>query len=139
MNVTDLPFNRFLGIAIAQNEGSVLSLPNDVRYTNHLGTVHASALLALAEATSGEYLIRELSDIGFEVWPVVRRFEGKFRKPAIGAVSSKVTVSPETKEAFISTLKGKGRALLEVAVDVHDEHGTHALAAVVEWLVARKE
>jgi acyl-coenzyme A thioesterase PaaI-like protein len=89
MDIVSLPFNQLVGITHSGNKGSVLSLPNDLRYTNHLGTVHAAALLALAEATSGEYLIRELKSIGFEVVPVVRRLEAKFRKPAVGAVFSK--------------------------------------------------
>ena len=139
MNITDLPFYNFIGIAHAQKEGCVLTLPNDARYTNNLGTVHASALLAVAEASSGDYLIRELDGIGFEVLPVVRRLEAKFRKPAFGAVFSKMSVSKEKRDEFISTLRSKGRGLLEIPVDVHDEKGTHALAAVVEWFVARKE
>ena len=139
MNITDLPFNSFIGITRSQEEGSVLSLPNDPRYTNHLGTVHASALLALAEATSGDYLIRELGDIDFEVLPVVRRLEAKFRKPAFGAVFSKMNVSDEKKEAFTSALKSKGRGLLEIPVDVYDGEATHVLSAVVEWFVARKD
>ena len=64
--------------------------------------------------------------------------EAKFSKPAWGAVFSKIAVSPEKKDVFAATLKSKGRALLELAVDVHDEKGAHALAAVVEWFVARK-
>ena len=139
MNITDLPFNRFIGIARSEKEGSVLSLPNDLRYTNHLGTVHAGALLALAEATSGDYLIKELQGIGFDVLPVVRRVEAKFRKPANGAIYSTVNIAPEKKEEFVSMLTTKGRALLEIPVDVHDENGTHALAVVLEWFVARKE
>lgn len=138
MEITDLPFNRFLGLERAPQESAALSLPGDVRYTNHLGTVHASALLALAEATSGDYLIRELSGWEFEVVPVVRRLEAKFRKPAAGAVTSTCNVAPETRAEFVATLKTKGRALIEIAVDVHDEHGTHALAATIEWFVARR-
>jgi len=139
MHITELPFNRFIGITKADEEDTVLSLPNDTRYTNHLGTVHASALLALAEATSGDYLIREFADVGFEVLPVVRRLEAKFRKPAFGAVFSKMNVGREKKEEFTSALKSKGRALLEISVDVYDETGTHALTAVVEWFVARRD
>ena len=52
MKITDLPFNQLIGITAAEKDDGMLCLPNDVRYTNHLGTVHASALLALAEATS---------------------------------------------------------------------------------------
>jgi acyl-coenzyme A thioesterase PaaI-like protein len=139
MNIADLPFNRHIGIVHSSKADSILSLADDVRYTNHLGTVHAAALLALAEATSGEYLIRELKDIGFAVVPVVRRLEAKFRKPAHGAVFSTMTVGPELKNEFVATLQSKGRALLDITVDVHDENGAHALAAVVQWFVARKE
>lgn len=138
MNIVDLPFNRFIGLACSEREGSVLSLSNDVRYTNHLGTVHASALLALAEATSGDYLIKALNGIGFEVLPVVRRLEAKFRKPAYGAVFSTLGVAPEKKAEFLSTLRAKGRALIEIQVDIHDEQGMHALAATIEWFVARQ-
>jgi acyl-coenzyme A thioesterase PaaI-like protein len=139
MDITAIPFNRTVGIARSSRDGSLLSLPDDVRYTNHLGTVHAGALLVLAEASSGEYLIRELGSVPFPIVPVVRRVEAKFRKPALGAVSSSVSVPPEKRAEFIATLAGRGRALLEIHVDVRDEHDTHALAATIEWFVARKE
>jgi acyl-coenzyme A thioesterase PaaI-like protein len=138
MTIEELPFNQLIGITRSDRENSVLSLPNDIRYTNHLGTVHAGAQLALAEATSGEYLLREFKDVGFEVVPVVRRLEAKFRKPAYGAIFSKVNVTPEKKEEFISSLRNKRRALLEIQVDVFDEKDVHSLAAVIEWFVARK-
>lgn len=139
MNILDLPFNQFIGLTRPLKPGAVLSIPNDPRYTNHVGTVHASALFALAEATSGSYLIQEIGDVGFEVLPVVRRVEAKFRKPAFGAIHSSWSVSPEKKDEFMTTLKQRGRALIEIMVDVHDERGTHALTATIEWFVAKKE
>lgn len=137
MEITELPFNQLIGIRTAKAPTRMLALPADARYGNHLGTVHASALLALAEATSGAWLLREFRDLGFEVLPVVRRIEAKFRKPARGEVSSEAAVAAEQKAEFVATLAAKGRALLTVHVDVYDEHGTHALAAEVEWFVAR--
>lgn len=139
MEITDLPFNRFIGLTRAPDSGAVLSLPADARYGNHLGTVHAGALLAVAEATSGEYLVQTFSDVGFPVVPVVRRVEAKFRKPAQGAVHTKWNVTPAAAAEFRAALTAKGRALIEVPVDVFDEHGTHALAATFEWFVARQE
>lgn len=137
MKIADLPFNQLIGITPSA-EGT-LSLPGDVRYTNHLGTVHASALQALAEAASGDWLIRAMAGADGEVLPVVRRFEAKFRKPAMGAVFSEVTIAEEAKEEFISTLAARGKGLLEIRIDVRDEHGTHALSAVAEWFVARRD
>jgi len=55
--VLDLSFNRFIGLQGA-DEPHLLRLPASERYLNHIGTVHASALVALAEASSGEFLPR---------------------------------------------------------------------------------
>ncbi|MBI5381782.1 MAG: YiiD C-terminal domain-containing protein [Opitutae bacterium] len=139
MDVTSLPFNHFIGIAHAPQPDGRLSLPGDPRYTNHLGTVHASALFALAEAASGDCLAREFSDLGIAVIPVVRRVEAKFRKPAVGAIFAQASITAEKKAEFVATLTGKGRALLEIAVEIQDEKGTSALTATVEWFVARKD
>ncbi len=139
MDVTALPFNRLVGIVRSEKDGGGLTLPADVRYTNHLGTVHAGALLALAEAASGEFMLKEFAGLGFEVLPVVRRLEAKFRKPAHGAIVASVRMTPDQRNDFVATLTTKGRALAELDVDVHDESGTHALAAKIEWFVARKE
>ena len=63
MDITKPSINEFIGIAHAESDGFLLQLPSDLRYTNHLGTVHAGALMALAEASTGEILIRSIGDI----------------------------------------------------------------------------
>jgi len=89
MDITELPFNRFLGLRKAPAEGgALLVLPESPDYANHLGTVHASAQFALAEVTSGEFLFRNLPAIAGLV-PVVRRFEAKFKRPANGMLISR--------------------------------------------------
>ncbi|MFN0077217.1 MAG: DUF4442 domain-containing protein [Prosthecobacter sp.] len=133
--VLDLPFNRFIGLQKA-DEPQMLMLPAGRQYLNHLGTVHASALLALAEASSGEWLLRQLGGLT-GVIPVVRRLESKFRKPANGAVKSSVTTKAEPIEALKADLAAKGRALIEVSVELHDEGGQHVLSAAVEWFITR--
>jgi len=65
MDVTALPFNRFLGLEKgASKSGLLVSLPASAQYTNHLGTVHASALLAVAEAGSAEFLLQHFHEVG---------------------------------------------------------------------------
>src|SRR4029453_7238033 len=99
MDVTHIPFNVLVGIERAEVDGALLQLPSDPRYLNHLGTVHASALLALAEASSGEFLFRHLNSLdGFA--PVVRRLDAKFRKPAKGLIVSSASVAPGTLTRF---------------------------------------
>ena len=135
-SVTELPFNSFLGIQSAPDSAQLLRLPSGGQYLNHLGTVHASALLALAEASSGEFLLRHFG-VTDSIVPVVRRIEAKFRKPANGAVTSKASAAPEALAQLAADLAAKGRALISVAVELHDESGTHALSASVEWFIQR--
>lgn len=88
MDVTQLPFNKFIGLERCEKEkGFLTSLPDKPEYTNHLGTVHASALFAVAEAGSGEFLFRQFK-VTADLLPVVRHAELKFRKPVKGRVSA---------------------------------------------------
>ncbi len=136
MDITKLPFNAFIGIEHAQTDDALLRLPSGARYLNHLGTVHASALLALAEASSGEFLLRHLGS-GDGLVPVVRRLESKFRKPAKGSVTSTASATPEALAKLSTELTSKGRSIILVTVELHDESGTHALSATVEWFIQR--
>lgn len=133
--VVDLPFNQFIGLQQA-SEPNLLTLPAGGQYLNHLGTVHASALLALAEASSGEFLIKHLGHVEGLI-PVVRRLESKFRKLAHGSVTSTITTKPEQLDIVISDLEAKGRALVSIAVELHDQDAEHVLSATVDWFIAK--
>lgn len=135
MTVTELPFNKLIGLLPAEAP-QTLRLPADPRYLNHLGYVHASAQLALAEASSGEFLLRQIGSASGTV-PIVRRIEAKFRKPAEGEVTSPASANPEQIDQFRSELAAKGRAFITVAVELHDEKGAHTLSAAVEWFISR--
>lgn len=135
-SVIELPFNRFLGLQQASESLQVLRLPAGEQFLNHLGTVHASAQLALAEATSGEFLLRHLGSTS-GLMPVVRRLEAKFRKPANGAITSTITTPPETLDQLRTDLAAKGRALVSIVVEVHDESGAHTMSASVEWFITK--
>jgi acyl-coenzyme A thioesterase PaaI-like protein len=133
--VIAIPFNRLLDLQPANDEAKLLQLPAGGQYLNHLGTVHASALLALAEASSGEFLLRSLGGADGMV-PVVRRLEAKFRKPANGVITSAAAVTDDALNALRAGLAGKGRGLIFVYVELHDDSGAHVLSATVEWFIA---
>lgn len=135
-SVTELPFNRYIGLQTASTAEKLLQLPAGEQYANHLGTVHASALLALTEASSGEYLLRHFGSSAGVV-PVVRRLEAKFRKPANGTVTSAASATPDALAQLDADLAAKGRALISIAVELHDTSGAHALSATVEWFIQR--
>jgi acyl-coenzyme A thioesterase PaaI-like protein len=136
MDITHIPFNALVGIERAEVEGALLQLPADPRYLNHLGTVHASALLALAEASSGEFLLRHLNSLD-GIAPVVRRLDAKFRKPAKGLIVSRANVAPDALTQLDGELAMKGRSLVSISVELHDQVGVHVLSATIEWFIQR--
>jgi hypothetical protein len=69
------------------------------------------------------------------VLPVVRRIEAKFRKPASGAIYSRLGNLGSLMGEFRATLSARGRALIAIPVDIFDMTGAHVLAATVEWFV----
>ena len=136
MDVTQLPFNRLIGLEAPEDGGLLVTLPAGPQYTNHLGTVHASALLAVAEAGSGAFLVRHLGS-GDEFVPVVRRLEARFRKPASGPVSARAAVPPDEVVRWSQELADRGRVSASVPVEVVDTAGVVVLSAVVEWFIVR--
>jgi len=137
MDVTQLAFNRFIGLEAADVGGEYLvRLPEGDQYLNHLGTVHASALLAVAEAGSGAFLLHHVA-LGDEFVPVVRRLEAKFRKPAHGRVAARCSLAADTVGQWSAELAARGRVLIRVPIEVVDAQGVVVMSATVEWFVAR--
>jgi acyl-coenzyme A thioesterase PaaI-like protein len=137
-SVTELPFNTFLGIQIGNDPAHLLRLPSGSHYLNHLGTVHASAQLALAEASSGEFLLKHFG-CSDGIIPVVRRLEAKFRNPANGSITSTASAAPESLAQLDAELSSKGRSLIPINVELHDESGVHTLSATFEWFIQRNK
>jgi len=137
LDVTALPFNRLVGLETAPPEsGYLLSLPAAERYLNHLGTVHAAAQLALAEATSGEFLLRRFGAASGTA-PVVRRLEARFRGPAHGRLSSRASAEDGALAKLVTDLEARGRGRVRVSVEIVDERHVVTMTAVVEWFVAK--
>lgn len=134
---TEVPFNHFLGLQIAAEPAKLLQLPAGGQYLNHLGTVHAGAQLALAEASSGEFLLRAFDASLAGLVPVVRRVEAKFRQPARGSLTATASTAPGAMEQLRTDLAAKGRAFVRVTVELYDGAGTHTLSATVEWFITR--
>ncbi len=73
MHATDLAINQTLGMQLAPEDcGHLLEMPESPLLLNHVGTVHASVQFALAEACSGEFLLRHLGDMQSRVFAVLR-------------------------------------------------------------------
>ncbi len=135
ISITEIPFSKLLDIQTTQDPSQLLRLPSGAQYLNHLGTVHAGAQLAFAEASSGEFLLRQLGSAADNVVGIVRHFAAKFRKPAHGALVSTASTAAGALDQIKADLTLKGRAFVSINVELHDESGAHTLSAVVDWFM----
>jgi len=134
VDVTAIPFNRFLGL---RADGATLTLPADPNYQNHVGTVHAGAQFALAEAASGQWLLSHFGAEAAGNRAVVRHADVKFRRPATGELTAHADAALDEVERFLDTLSRRGRAAIEVHVRLLDAEGSVTLEASFEWFAQR--
>ena len=139
MDVTELPFNRFVGIQKCVNsEDGIFYLPEQPQYLNHIETVHASALFSLAEASSGQFLAQHLKLDADSIIPVLRRGEIKYRKPATGKIRSRGTFDAEAWDQFHDSFARKRRALIAFAIEILDQDNRVVALASYEWFVTER-
>ncbi len=137
MNVIEIPFNKFLGLQKADTDDDfILKLEERKEYLNHLGTLHASTLFALAEATSGEYLLNQFKDYELNIIPVVRKVEIKYSKPGNGTVYSKADFTATNTNEIIDELNNKKRVIIKVRVDIYNENLNKLMTSIFDWFVA---
>ena len=137
MTTLEIPMNKYLGIYKIRDDEFLLAMEADEKLQNHVGTLHATALFGLAEASSGEFLLEEFSEMIAEVIPVVRKAEIKFSKPSSGRVKSKAMFFESEKVDVLYQLETSKRALVKVKVDIYNEAGQNVLYSIFQWFVVR--
>jgi acyl-coenzyme A thioesterase PaaI-like protein len=83
-----VPFNRYLGLEILDagaGTGSV-KLPEGPHLLNHVGSQHAAALFAVAEAASGAAMAGAFADLMAQATPLARSAQISYLKPARGPI-----------------------------------------------------
>ena len=136
MKTIEVPFNKHLDIKSAgKNSEFHLFLNARAEHLNHLGTIHASVLFSLAEATSGEFMLNSFKSISKDVIAVVRKAEVKFRKMVNGKISAKAELVDTTKEEVLDELKKRERALVKVKAEIYDSDLYKVFSSVFEWFI----
>jgi len=136
MKIREVPFNRFLGIKPSAREGYILELANTHNLLNHLGTLHAGALFSLAEATSGEFLLRQFHNSDLDIIPVVRKADIKYSRPAESAVYSTADFAENSVDEVYAGLKERGKVIIEVKVELYNDIDERIAASTVHWFLA---
>jgi len=138
MDVTQIPYNKLIGISHSERDDRFLKLEFTHNNKNHLGTFHASAQFALAEAGSGLALQSNFPHLAHSVVTVLRKSEIKFKKAAQTEIHAEASISTDAKEQLERQLERKGRGTIEVSVDIVDQNGTVTMTGIFEWYVQKQ-
>lgn len=137
MNITDIPFNKFIEIAVSDSDEMGLELEFKENLKNHLGTFHASAQFALAEACSGQLLQKQFPHLENSVVPVLRKSDIKFKRPAQSKILAKAAIDADSRIEFETQLEKRGRATIVVSVEIKDHEGTITMSGTYEWFIQK--
>ena len=139
MDILSIPFHRLLNIEPNQKGGEfIFQIEERPELHNHLGTFHACAQLALAEATSGKYLQQEFLELKNVVVPVIRRTEVKYSLPANGTLFSKASFASGSKDEFLKQFEARKRCIIPIKIEVFNTEKKRTLLAVFDWLISLK-
>jgi len=133
MEISSVPFVAHNGLQIDETNNLVLPFTPNVE--NHLATVHAGAQFLLAESASGYYLLTAFPEYVGKVIPLLRQSTIKYRQQARGTLRSQVVLDDGAAEKFSYALSEKGRALIDLTVEVIDDAGELTCSASFRWFV----
>ncbi|MHC4743474.1 MAG: PaaI family thioesterase [Planctomycetota bacterium] len=133
MRVSDLPFNRHIGIL---DEGGVVSMGVEPFHMNHVGTVHATAIFGVAEAGSGRFIIENFGGEFPDALAVTRVGTIKYKLPAREDIVAEVTGSEPEAEQVRERLRRKGAAKIAVEVRVLSK-GEIVAVASFDWFLKK--
>lgn len=135
---TDFALSQALGIIAAPaGAAHLLELPLAPIVLNHVGTMHAAAQFALAEAASAACLQRDFPALADQVFAVVRGVQLKYRQAAQTTLRAFATTDGLTRLHLANDLLTRTRTTASVKVELRDEADRVTFSATFEWFVAR--
>ena len=134
-----LPFAKTCGIQIDEiGAGTArVSMPEDDRLNNHLGSPHAGALFTLAETASGAAMAGAFADLIMGLRPVAKEARIQYLKVAQGATHAKARV-PGDISALKQVLHSEGKIAFPVEVDILDSADELVAQVHVDWYLSMK-
>ncbi|MEM7434339.1 MAG: DUF4442 domain-containing protein [Myxococcota bacterium] len=107
-------------------ERAVVSVRNQKKVQNHIGSVHACAMALIAETATGFVVGMNLPD---EAVPVIKTLKIDYVKRAKGDMRAVATLTEEQRRRIMTEPKGD----VVVACEVTDEAGVEPIQCEMTW------
>ena len=110
----------------------IVSVKNKKKVRNHIGQIHAAAMILLAETATGMVVGMNVPD---DKIPLVKYLNTKFVRRSEGAMKAEAWLSPEQIEKIMTEPKGD----IMVNVTVTDESGHSPIECEACWAWISKD
>lgn len=104
----------------------IVSMKNRPKVRNHIGQIHAAAMMLLAETATGMVLGMNVPD---DKLPLLKYMNSKFVKRSQGRMVAEATLSEEQKQHILTTEKGD----IIIPVTITDEASNEPVICEVCW------
>jgi uncharacterized protein (TIGR00369 family) len=134
-----IPLNKLIGVEIVSIGDGVAQarVPFRPDLTNHIGSLHATAIFGVAEAASGAAMSGAFAPIVLQIRPVAAGATITFSKIARSDVVAQAAVVGSAQE-LRDKLANEGRVLFDVAVQMRDSAGSDVAEMTVAWHVTKR-
>jgi acyl-coenzyme A thioesterase PaaI-like protein len=139
MRVLNLSFTERNGIRLSESAAYLLQLDAGENVSNHLGTIHGSALFALAEISSGYLLQTNFADIADQTIPILRASTVKYRKMGTGTIYSSAAFDHTDVDGITAELLSKLKVLLTISVRLYNQQDELVLTGDFEWFITLRQ
>ncbi len=137
-SLEQIPYTLGMGIVInhAASGQLEMTLPDANANQNMVGIVHAGALYSFGETVAG---IAAGFDILDRAFPLARRAEIRYLRPARGAIRGRASVAASDSKRVVFELDRDGRSELRVAVSLLDASGETVAEMDVDYALRPRE
>jgi uncharacterized protein (TIGR00369 family) len=134
-----VPLNTLLGIEIVSIGDGIAEarIPFRTEVTNHIGTLHATAIFGLAEAASGAAMSGAFAPVILRIRPVAASAKVTFLKITRSDLTAHA-VTGEPSPDLRDKLDHDGKVTFDVAVTMRDAAGHDIAEMTVAWHVSKK-
>jgi acyl-coenzyme A thioesterase PaaI-like protein len=134
---TIIPINVGLGLRRHPEPGFLFSIDGQPSTVNFLGTIHATAIYALVDATSGEVLQRAIDLDWSRCFAVSRDTRLAIRKPSREIIKATGHVHEGDLQHLTMEFIEERMRKVRVLVEVFNENDEIAARAEVTWVLGK--
>lgn len=137
--IQNIPLNKTMGIVLGEltGESAIATLAEQAAYHNHIGTPHAGAIFAVAEAASGACVGAAFVEEMGRLTPLAKEATIRYRKIARGDLTATAKLLEPRADLLAKLPAAEKGVEAQVRVVITDAQGVETSEVLVTWFLKK--